>query len=321
MIHQNDLQPITFITDATDKVIAFIKINDVITYKLSGFPVEEKLTYYYESILSRLKIMEDLPDFTTPLRLTKPNIKVSISARDHIRNNYLTCGCKFPSSGILGNIQIRKTLNAPNHVTYFVKEPCIAKLFGRVNEGTWIELDHITIIDEPNQILGLSEGGAFLFVNYHRYYDILNAQEFDEISFKFDKLPFKHYTVLDATYTDFPFYLTMRNQYGFFDNFRLSGNQEINLSFVHNSLENNDSVKHVFAETTKKIIVLTGLLEQKEKAAIAVNLQNLDLFQYLNGNHIRVLNDLKDINVLNTKEFQDFHKLQLSYSKITRRYQ
>lgn len=321
MTHQNDLKPIVFDTVATDKVIGTVSINNVPKHSLSGFPVLGKLTYYYDSILSRLKIMEDLPDFETPIRLTKPNLKVSLKAEGRTRNIFLTCGNTFPINRIVSNIQIRKTLEAPNHVTYFVKEPCVAKLFGKVNLGNWVELDQITIIDEPNKVLGLTEGGAFLFVNYHKYYSILNPQEFDEVSFKFDTLPFKHYTKFDATYTDFPFYLTMRNQYGFFDNFRLSGNQELGLSFVRNSIENNESVKHIFAETTKKLTVFTGLLEQKEKAAIANNLQNLDMFQYLNGNHIRVLNELKDINVLNTKEFQDFHKLELSYSKITRRYQ
>jgi hypothetical protein len=321
MTHQNDLKPIVFDTVATDKVIGSVSINNVPKHNLSGFPVSGKLTYYYDSVLSRLKIMEDLPDFETPIRLTKPNLKVSFLADGHTRNIFLTCGNTFPTNRILSNIQIRKTLSAPNHVTYFVKEPCVAKLYGKVNDGAWIKLDQITIFDEPDKILGLSEAGAFLFVNYHKYYSILNPQEFDEISFKFDTLPFKHYTKLDATYTDFPFYLTMRNQYGFFDNFRLSGNQEVGFSFARNSIENNDAVKHVFAETTRKITVFTGLLEQKEKAAIAVNLQNLDIFQYLNGNHIRVLNELKDINVLNTKEFQDWHKLELSYSKITRRYQ
>ena len=81
-------------------------------------------------------------------------------------------------------------------------------MFASVNGEAFREM-------ELMKVLSLDGGGAFLIINHHTYYQNLNLKPFDTVAFKFDNLPFHENVKMDAIYTDYPFFLSMRNQYGF----------------------------------------------------------------------------------------------------------
>ncbi len=314
MLYQNDLKPLVVTTTTQAFAIyATVKANDTILGDLLAFPLINVCKYYYDSLLRRLKIQEDLPDFQTKYRITKPNIIVETIVDGQTFTEVLTCGTTFPSSNRLTNNQKRTTLDSPFQVVYFIKDAVFAHLFGSVNGGAYTDLGLIKVLDVATK-------GAFLTINYHQYYAELGANEFDIVSFKFDKLPFRETIKLDAIYTDFPFILVMRNQYSFFDTFRFFGNQENTLDFQSNTIEGYSETRTVYNETIEKVSVQTGLLELKEKAIIAENLKNLDLFQYKNGTLYRLTSEMKSINKLTTKDAQDTLKLDFRYAFNTRRY-
>lgn len=313
MLFQNELSPVIIPTEATTPVVALVKSNDVEIGKLTGFPIDGKLTYYLESILLSIAIKEPSPDFVTKYLITKPNPTITIEAGETVITEVLTCGSKHPTDFRLTNNARRASIDSPYQVTYFVTEAVFAKLYGSVNDGEFVELAMM-------KVLSLNEGGAFLTVNYHKFYEELGASEYDTVNFKFDKLSFVENIKLDAIYTDFPFNLVMRNQYGFWDCFRLTGSQEQPLEFVGNTMENTDGQRTTYNETTEKISVNTGYLEQNERQYIANNLMNLDFYEYRNDTLFRIISDNKNILRSSTKEVQDQLKLDFKYAKIIRRY-
>ena len=314
MLFQHALTPLTLATTATSAVVATVKANGIEIGKLTAFPNKGILTYYYDSLLRNLKIQDDTPDFQTVYKISRTNIAIQIDVDGKTFNDVLFCGIQHPKSGKLTNNFKRNSLNSPYQVTYFIKDAVFARLYGSVNGGEWMQLSLIKVLD-------LQDRGAYLTINLHDYYDDLNATEYDVVRFKFDKLPFRETIRLDATYTDFPFHLVMRNNYGFFDCFRLFGNQETTFDYQNNTMETFDNQRTIYAESTEKVSVQTGLLEQNEKETIAQNLQNLDFFEYREGQTLRLISENKAATKFNTKEYQDNLKLDFRYAAITRRYQ
>lgn len=314
MLFQHALTPLTLITTATSAVVATVRANGIEIGKLTAFPINGILTYYYDSLLRTLKIQEDTPDFQTVYRITKPNFAIQVDVDGKTFNDVLFPGIQHSPTGKLNNNFKRCAVDSPYQVTYFVQENVFARLYGSVNGGEYISL---TLI----KLLGLQEIGAYLTINLHQFYDELNANEYDVIRFKFDKLPFRETIRLDATYTDFPFHLCMRNNYGFFDCFRLFGNQENTLDYQNNTMETFDSQRTIYNETIEKVSLQTGLLEQNEKEFITHNLQNLDFFEYRDGKTFRLISENKAASKFNTKEYQDNLKLDFRYATTTRRYQ
>lgn len=314
MLYQHALTPLTVATTATSAVIATVKANDIEIGKLTAFPINGMLTYYYDSLLRNLIIQEETPDFQTVYRITRPNILITIDVDGKTFNEVLFCGIQHPTSGKLTNNFKRCSLNSPYQVTYFVKDAVFARLWGSVNGGEYVQLSLMKVLD-------VQTSGAYLTINLHQYYAELKVQEYDVVRFKFDKLPFRETIRLDATYTDFPFHLVMRNNYGFFDCFRLFGNQESTFDYQNNVMETFDNQKTIYNETTEKISLNTGLLEQNEKETIAQNLKNLDFFEYRDGQTFRLISENKAASKFNSKEYQDNLKLDFRYATITRRYQ
>lgn len=313
MIHQNEISPLIFDTEATTPVIASVFLNDEIVGKLTGFPVNGKLTYYLESLLQNIKIQEDTPDFVTKYRITKPNYSVKVTADNQNYTDTLTCGNTFPVSGKLTNNQKRSAIDAPYQVVYFVQDAAFARLSASVNGTEFVELELIKVLDVGT--------GKFLIINYHQYYQELNLSDYDTVTFKFDTLPFVEVITFNAIYTDSPFFLVMRNQYGFWDCFKFFGNQENNLEFSENTMENYKNVSAIYNEITEKVSIETGLLEQNEKVIIANNLMNLTFFEYRDFKLFSLIKAMKNIQSFNFKDAQDTLKLEFSYSAITRRRQ
>jgi hypothetical protein len=314
MLFQNALTPLTLSTTATSAVVATVRANGIEIGKLTAFPLNGVLTYYLDSLLPKLKIQEDTPDFISPYRITKPNIPIQIEVDGKTINEVLYCGITHPTTGKLTNNFKRSAADSPYQVTYIVKEAVFARLYGSVNGGEYVELTLIKILD-------VQDLGAYLTLNLHQYYGKLNATDYDVVHFKFDKLPFTETIRLDATYTDFPFHLAMRNDYGFFDCFRFFGGQEITYDYQNNNMESLNAQRTVYNESTEKISLQTGLLEQNEKQIIAQNLQNLDFFEYRNGQPLRLISENKAAPKFSTREYQDNLKLEFRYATITRRYQ
>ena len=313
MLYQNALTPLTLATTATSAVVATVRADNEIIGKLTAFPINGILTYYYDSLLRNLKIQEETPDFQTVHRVTTPNINIKIDVDGKTFNEVLFCGIQHPKSGKLTNNFKRCSLTSPYQVTYFVKDAVFARLYGSVNGGEFVQLSLIKILDLQNR-------GAYVTINLHQYYDDLKAQEYDIIRFKFDKLPFRETIRLDATHTDFPFHLCMRNHYGFFDCFRLFGNQENTFDFQSSTMEMLDNQRTIYNETIEKVSLQTGLLEQNEKEIMAQNLQNLDFFEYRDGQVFRLISENKAASKFNTKEYQNTLKLDFKYGSIIRRY-
>ena len=187
-------------------------------------------------------------------------------------------------------------------------------MFASVNGEAFREI-------ELMKVLSLDGGGAFLIINYHTYYQYLNLKPFDTVAFKFNDLPFHEIVKMDAIYTDYPFFLSMRNQYGFFDCIRLHGSQELSNELTNNTLESLDGLRSVYAESYQKISLNTGLLEQNDKQFIAQNLQNLDFFEFRDNTLYQLISENKTVNQFTTKEYQDNLKLEFRYAQTTRKYQ
>lgn len=313
MIYQNNLKEISFNTQANSPQIATLKANDEEIGKLTAFPKGGKIIYYLDSILRNIAIQEDTPDFETKFRFTTPNVAISLLADNQEYTETLTCGTIFPLKNRLSNTQKRIAFDTPYQVTYFLSDAVITRLYGSVNGGAFVELAYIKAVAIPK--------GAFLTINYHQFYSELGATENDVINFKFDKLEHTETIKFNAQYTDFPFILVMRNTWGFWDTFRLHGNQESSFDFQQNSIENIGGVRPIYQESTEKLTIETGLLEQGEKETIARNFQNLDLFRYQNKQLTRLINSAKNIQSVNLRDTQDNLKLEFSIATITRRYQ
>ena len=312
MLYQNDLKPLVITTTSQAFAIyASVKADAKKLGDLLAFPLVNKCIFYYDSLLRRLKIQEDLPDFETPIRKTTPNVTITTEVDGQTISDTLTAGTTFPASNRLTNNQKRSSIDAPFQVVYFTKEAISERLYGSVNGGSYIDLGSIKILDVATK-------GGFITINYHKFYEQLNAKDYDVLNFKFAN--FRETIQLNAIYSDFPFVLVMRNQYGFFDTFRLFGNQENNLDFQSNTIETNTELRTIYSESIEKISVQTGLLEQNEKRIIGQNLQNLDLFEYRNGSCLRLINELKNINLFSAKEAQDSLKLEFRYATTNRKY-
>lgn len=310
MIFQNQIQPIKIPTTSTKPVVGIL--NN--TIKLTAFPLDGNLSFYLDSEFRTLKIQEETPDFETPYRIIKPNVAINFTADGIAIDDFVTCGVQHPTSLKLTNNLKRLSVDSPFQVVYFLKEAAIVRLYASVNGGAFREMEFI-------KILSLDGGGAFLIMNYHTYYQELNLNPFDTVSFKFDKLPFREIVKMDAIYTDYPFHLAVRNQYGFWDCFRFFGSQEINNEFQNNTLESLEELRSVYGESYQKVSLNTGLLEQNEKQFIAQNLQNLDFFEVRDNAIFRLISETKTANVFSSKEYQDNIKLDFRYALTTRKYQ
>ena len=229
-------------------------------------------------------------------------------------DDFLTCGNPHPTSNKLTNNLKRLSVDSPFQVVYFIKDAVFARMSASVNGEAFREI-------ELMKVLSLDGGGAFLIINYHTYYQNLNLKPFDTVAFKFDNLPFHENVKMDAIYTDYPFFLSMRNQYGFFDCIRLHGSQELSNEITNSTLESSDGLRSVYAESYQKISLNTGLLEQNEKQFIAQNLQNLDFFEFRDNTLFQLISDNKTVNQFTTKEYQDNLKLEFRYAQTTRKYQ
>ena len=310
MIYQNQLSPISIPTTSISPVVG--TLNN--TIKLTGFPLNGNLTYYLNSEFRSLKIQEDSPDFETPYRIIKPNIAIKFTADGTAIDDFLTCGVQHPASRKLTNNLKRLTLESPFQAVYFLKEAVFARMSASVNGAPFREIELI-------KVLSLDGGGAFLIINYHAYYNVLNLKPFDSVCFKFDKLSFREIVKMDAIYTDYPFHLAMRNQYGFWDCFRLFGSQEINTEFQNNNLETLDELRTIYTESYRKLSINTGHLEQNEKQYIVRNLENLDFFEFRNNTLYRLISETKTANQFSSKDYQENVKLEFRYAITTRKYQ
>ncbi|MEA5458709.1 hypothetical protein VB796_06660 [Arcicella sp. LKC2W] len=305
MIYQGNIKPLIITSTATIPTIASVLVDDIEVGKLTGFPINGKITYYLESLLLSLKLQEQTPDFETKVRAVNFNKEVKIIVDNQIITDTLLGGVDIPHTQRLTNNPKRAALDHPYQVVYYLNKPIFGKLYASVNGGAYTEIDHVK-----------SVANRHLIINYHKYYEELNLQEYDKVIFHFGD--FREVINLNAYYTDTPFILTMRNKYGFWDCFKFYGNQENHFDFAQTVIENMTESVPVYNEITEKVIIESGLLEGNERYIIAENLSFLDTYEYRNGQFFRLINTQKSIVARKLKDTQDTHKLEFQYANIKR---
>lgn len=278
--------------------------------RLKAFTLGGKVAYLLSSVLHQLVIKPLLPNYEVAYQVLTIDVNININIDGNDFNETVSCG-KTRTSKRMCNLPKRLSMDMPCQQVYYIDAVYNnIPVFASVNGGKKVQIDVI-----PN--IG---SGNYLVMNYHKYYQTLGIKQGDKVNFIIEALELEEYLRIDALFSDIPFMLVMRNDTGFFDCFRMIGSQEGVFSINQSTFQHLFEDKVTYIDSSEKIVLNTGALEQGERAIIAKNLKNAELFHYSSGEFRRLICQTKDITYFTTKETTDNLKLEFNYAETNRLY-
>lgn len=306
ILYQQDTKPLEITTTVTDTFVT-AKLERLDTDEtignLKAYAYKNKADFFLKSSLSVLQIQEVEPllegnfwyIYATPIRLTVEGIEHLYDVR-----------CGLPSTNKLTNKPVRTSLDFPFQQVHFIENRVSNdKLFARVNSDEPIQVDTLKIVGDA----------AFMVINYHHYYSQLNLFDGDVVEFFWEKLTITQKITFNAQYFEEKFTLVMRNRWGFFDVFQLTGTQEYRYPVVTNSFETMNTTKVISTDSYESVTVHSGLLEQGEKRAIAEDCLFGEFWHYDNKVLRKMVLESKELPKSSTKDPQESIKLEFRYTE------